>query len=335
VTDIAAMRCFGHRFSTMGCPAAVRVYAENEAAAQAAFAIAESECRRLDLKYSHYRADSYLSDLLQQAARPEGTIVDEETAALLNLAATQYSESHGLFDLTAGRLTELWRGRSALPDTVEIAAALALTGWRRVEWDGSRLRIPAGMRLDPGGIVKEYAADRAAVLLKSAGFPHGYVDLGGDLHVLGPHADGRPWNIGISNPRGLGAVASISLERGGLATSGDYERCSFIDGARYSHIVNPVSGWPVRGLATVSVVAATCLLAGAVSTLAMLMETQESLHFLAETGLAWLAHDGNATFAGHRRNVEPAGTHAVQAVPGALHSAICHVDHADGVSCRN
>lgn len=280
----------------MGCPAEVCLYAANWSEAKRAFGIAESECRRLDRKYSHYRAESYLAGLMREASKANGAQVDEETAALLNLAAVQHEESGGLFDPSTGRLTELWAHRDSLPSNSEISAALSLSGWDKVEWDGVCLRLLPELRFDLGGIVKEYAADRAAVLLKLSGFESGYVDLGGDLHILGPHPGGAPWNIGIRNPRGTGALAQIRIHRGGLATSGDYERCSIIGGQRYGHIIDPRSGWPVHGLASVSVVAPSCLLAGAVSTLAMLRQSCEGLEFLAKSGLSWLAHDGSAAF---------------------------------------
>jgi thiamine biosynthesis lipoprotein len=154
------------------------------------------------------------------------------------------------------------------------------------------------MRLDLGGVVKEYAADRAALLLKSAGIQSGYVDLGGDLHVLGPHPNGDPWRVGVRNPRGAGAIAALALMRGGLATSGDYERCLVVDGRRLGHIINPFTGWPVQGLASVSVVAPSCLLAGAISTLAMLQGRDEGLEFLSSCGLQWMAHDGWFSYPG-------------------------------------
>lgn len=287
----------------MGCPAEMRIYSESRESAVRAFSIAETECRRLDLKYSHFRTDSYLARTLLEAVRPRGVSVDRETASLLNLAATQHRESGGRFDITAGRLTALWDRRADPPGDAEISEALSLTGWRNVSWDGARLRLPAGFRLDLGGIVKEYAADRVAVLLKSAGFDRGYVDLGGDLHILGPHPGGEAWIIGIKNPRGAGALACIAMHRGGLATSGDYERCLLSDGRRYGHIIDPCTGWPVQGLASVSVVAPACLLAGAVCTMAMLYEVEEGLDFLEGCGFRWLAHDG----INHRHSGTPEG----------------------------
>lgn len=276
----------------MGCPAEIVLYAADAQLAATAIAGAESEVHRLDRKFSHYREDSELQHILQRASRSGGVRVDQETAALLDFAATQHRVSAGLFDITAGRLTALWDREQAVPQAQQISTALGLTGWHRVGWDGKTLRLPPGMQLDLGGVVKEYAADRAALQLKSAGIEAGFVDLGGDLHFLGPHPDGSAWRCGVRNPRGAGAVAAMTIMRGGLATSGDYERCLVVDGQRFSHIINPFTGRPVQGLASVTVVAATCLLAGAVSTLAMLQGREQGLEFLSRCGLPWTAHDG-------------------------------------------
>jgi thiamine biosynthesis lipoprotein len=144
--------------------------------------------------------------------------------------------------------------------------------------------------LDLGGVVKEYAADRAAGILKTLGFESGYADLGGDLHFMGPHPNGRGWQTGIRHPDGgKQAIASIEVQSGGLASSGDYERYSEIDGKRYGHIINPQTGWPVSGLAAVSVLAPSCLVAGSVSTLAMLAGVNDGLSLLRDSGLPWLA----------------------------------------------
>lgn len=280
------------RFSSMACPAELCVYARSAAEARSALAVAIRESSRLDRKYSHYREDSELAILQHSASRPGGKRVDGETAALLDFAACQFQQSEGRFDITAGHLTRLWEQVPQIPSDPEIAAALLMTGWHRVAWDGRTLILPAGMHLNLGAIVKEYAADRIALLLRRQGFESGYVDLGGDLHFIGPHPDGRPWQVGIRHPRAVGAMAGLGIRSGGLATSGDYERFRLHAGRRYSHILDARSGWPVAGLASVSVLAPCCLLAGAVSTLAMLLDKYAGLELLAESGLCWLAHDG-------------------------------------------
>jgi len=284
------MDLFRHKFTSMGCPCEIQLYARSCKDALAAFCQAESEVHRLDGKYSHYRDDSELQQIQQKAARTGGVKVDRETAALLDYAQTQFEVSGGQFDVTAGTLSALWDQVEELPHEQQIKKALEQTGWRRLNWDGESLEAPAGLLLDLGGVVKEYAADRAAGILKTLGFESGYADLGGDLHFMGPHPDGRGWQTGIRHPDGgKQAIASIEVQSGGLASSGNYERYSEIDGKRYGHIINPQTGWPVNGLAAVSVLAPSCLVAGSVSTLAMLASVDDGLSLLRESGLPWLA----------------------------------------------
>ena len=148
------------------------------------------------------------------------------------------------------------------------------------------------MRLDLGGVVKEYAADRAARLCREAGIAHGVVDLGGDLAIVGAHADGSAWVAGIKTPSDTARpVARIELRAGGLATSGDYERSMVVDGRRYSHIVDPASGIPVESFASVSVVADSCLVAGAASTMGMLLGVDAGDEWLRGLGLPYLCVD--------------------------------------------
>lgn len=281
----------------MGCPAAVHVEADSPRSAQSALAATRAECARLDRKYSHYRDDSLVAQLTLRAV--DVIEVDEETANLLDFAAALYTQSDGLFDITAGTLTRLWDAqRGRLPTADDIAHALRSVGWHRILWQRPLLRMQPGMRLDLGGIVKEYAADRCAQLCRESGVAAGVVDLGGDLALIGPHRDGSPWVVGIKAPRAPGrASARIELPRGGLATSGDYERALIIDGRRYSHIVDPRRGEPVQSFASVSVVADSCLIAGAAATLAMLLGIERGSAYLRELGLPHLTieDDGHAS----------------------------------------
>jgi thiamine biosynthesis lipoprotein len=291
---------FKHEYSSMGCPCELQFYAESTVLGRDGIELATSEVRRLDQKYSHYREDSLLSAIQSGATQAGGVVVDDETAALLDYADTQYRVSAGLFDITARSLSALWDRITSIPRQDEIDEALRTSGWDQVTWDGHTLEMPAGLAFDLGGIVKEYAADRVAGMLKQAGIQSGIIDLGGDLHILGPHPDGTPWRAGIRDPDGSGnALATIGIRSGGLASSGDYERFSEIDGKQYGHIINPKTGWPVsasgESLASVSILAPSCLLAGSVSTLAMLAGAKKGLNLLGESGLPWLAvgYDGS------------------------------------------
>ncbi len=268
----------------MGCPCELHLEAETPSIAQAAAKIARDEVERLDRKYSHYRNDSLIARIGALAGSGESLQVDDETANLLDFSAALHLQSQGLFDITAGALTRLWDLQSGkIPPADEIESMRLRVGWPQVQWQRPNLYLPiAGMTLDFGGLVKEYAADRAAALCREFGVRHGVVDLGGDLALIGAHADGRAWLVGIKSPQDRQtASARIELTLGGLATSGDYERTMVIEGRRYSHIINPFTGYPVQSFASVSVVADNCLVAGACATLAMLMGN--------EKGLAWLA----------------------------------------------
>lgn len=298
-----SLQPFSYKFSAMGCPCELKLYAINAGQASFGFNIVVNEVERLEQKYSHYRSGSELLEIQQQAAQTGGLRPDPETAALLNYGETQFHLSNGMFDITAHKLSSLWDRAQSLPKQAEIDKTLRKTGWGRVHWDGTNLEIPAGMSFDLGGVVKEYAADRAAHLLKKAGFESGYVDLGGDLHILGPHPDGKSWQVGIRGPHSGGsAIAAVELNSGGLASSGDYERFSEINGQQYGHIINPLTGWPVNRerehLAAVSALAPSCLLAGSVTTLAMLAGLRQGLALLEESGLPWLAVDMKGSIRG-------------------------------------
>ncbi|MCC6710462.1 MAG: FAD:protein FMN transferase [Gammaproteobacteria bacterium] len=282
----------------MGSPCEIQLFAPDESVARAGAEHAIADIARLEARYSRYREDSLLSQINRIAAQGGSIEVDDETASLLNYAATCHAESNGLFDITSGILRRAWRfNQERLPTPAEIAALKAHIGWHRLRWQAPRLSFPeAGLELDFGGVVKEYAVDRAAALCQERGFRHGVVNLGGDIKIVGPRADGQPWRIGIKHPRSAAHLLdTIELERGALASSGDYERCIVVDGVRYGHILNPHSGWPVRHLAAVSVVADFCVIAGSASTIAMLKE-EDGPAWLAALGLRhlWVDVNGNS-----------------------------------------
>jgi thiamine biosynthesis lipoprotein len=269
------MRFKHFTFSAMGSPCELQIYAENEFIAEKIAQQIIADVHRLERKYSRYRADSFLSEINEVAALGGSITVDAETAGLLNYAQTCYELSDGLFDITSGILRKAWHFDSpALPEDKTIQTLLAKIGWQKLRWENSTLTFSqAEMEIDFGGIVKEYAADRAATLCLNAGISHGIVNLGGDIKIIGAHPDGKPWRVGIQHPRDKTKVwKTLKLKNGALASSGDYERCMVIDGVRYGHILNPKTGYPVRYLAAVSVVADLCVVAGSAATIAMLKE---------------------------------------------------------------
>lgn len=318
------MRLERFGFRAMGSPCELRLWGETRNALEPAVEACKAEIARLEIKFSRYRDTSLASRINHSAGNSEGLEVDDETAALLDFAQTAYHESEGRFDPTSGVLRRIWDFKSGrLPSEAQLAKTLTLVGWSKVEWTRPRIILPLpGMELDFGGFVKEYAADRVSELCRTLGVSSGMIDLGGDLAIVGPHPDGEPWLIGIRNPRNPAqAIARIALSAGGLATSGDYERCMLIAGKRYSHLLDPRNGQSFQGgPACVSVTADHCLVAGVTATIAMLHEERASQHFLDEVGLPHLVvtQDGHV---GGTAQLSPNPSHAPRRIESAGRAA--------------
>ena len=283
-------------FRAMGSPCEFQLYTSDKSHAESACKKAHTEVMRLEKKYSRYRKDSVTTAINNTAGTTQGYKVDNETALLLDYAQTVYKQSSGLFDITSGVLRRAWDFRSnQLPSQEKIDQSLALVGWEHVEWQRPHIVLKIqGMELDFGGYVKEYAVDAAAASLAGEGVEAGIVDLGGDLKTLGPHPDGTPWQIGIRHPRDPdNAIATTTLAQGAVASSGDYERFMTINGKRYTHIINPKTGWPIESFSAVTVIASECLIAGSCSTVAMLKGEQEGKTWLDSLQLPYLCIDND------------------------------------------
>lgn len=291
------MQLYHFPFHAMGTACDIQLYADSSAAAQRVATIVIDDIGRLEEKYSRYLDNSFLSRINATALKGGSIEVDEETAGLLDYAQTCYLESEGLFDISSGLLRQVWNFKSGqLPQPSAINNLLDKIGWNKLVWEKPLLSFPCpGMEIDFGGVVKEYAADRAAALSKEGRINHGIINLGGDIRIIGPHPDGSPWKVGIKHPQAReGVLEMLELSEGALASSGDYERCITIDNVRYGHVLNPLTGWPVRTLAAVSVVADMCVVAGSASTIGMLKE-ESGKAWLKELGLAhiWVDVEGN------------------------------------------
>ena len=281
-----------HRFTfrAMAAENEVQVHSQDQRLAQSAAARAIAEVKRIEAKYSRYLAESVVSRI-NAAAGGAAVAIDAETHGLLVFAGACHEQSAGAFDATSGVLRRAWRFDGArVPGDAELAPLLDLIGWPRVELTEHSVRLPArGMELDFGGFGKEYAVDRAALVLREAGAQSALVNLAGDLAILGPQPDGSPWRVGIRHPRHEGMLlATLPVISGGIATSGDYERFVEVDGVRHSHILDPRTGRAMHSFQSVTVHAGSCLIAGSASTIAMLKGEREGLEWLEMLGLSHL-----------------------------------------------
>jgi len=212
------------------------------------------------------------------------------TAAAAAEALAAAELSGGAFDPTVLPLVELWGfgasgPREDEPAEAEVAAALARTGWRRVQVRAGALwKEDAGVGLDLSGSAPGFAADRMSEYLLQRGFPDHLIEVGGEVLVRGAAPGGRPWRIGIEQPvdgAGQGELLSVAIEvrDAAVTTSGDYRKFRLAaDGRRLSHEIDPRTGRPITNLlASVTVIAPACGLGDALSTACMILGPEEAL----------------------------------------------------------
>jgi thiamine biosynthesis lipoprotein len=298
----------------MGTVARVVVYAPDRDAGDAAADAALARIAELDARLSDYRDDSEVARLSRQ---PAGVpfAASRELFDILAASASLAGRTGGAFDVTAGRLTHLWRRArrlNAWPDAAQVDAARAAGGYRTMRLDVERRTVTldrAGIIIDAGGIAKGYAADEALAVLRARGLPSALVALGGDV-VAGDPPPGEPaWRVAIPRLGAGGAPAGdafrIPLVRAAVSTSGDAEQWMTAGGVRRSHVIDPRTGWPLTGRTSTSVVAARGVDADALSTTLGIVDRDagEALLRDARPGPAhglWQRLDDDGTLELHR-----------------------------------
>jgi len=229
-----------------------------EQAADAAF----DEVHRLERLLSNYKPDSEWSEVNRTAAiRP--VRVSAELFQLLSNCLTYSRQSGGAFDITVAPLMKVWgfyNGEGALPRPADVTDALTRVGHRHVRLDAAAQTARfdrVGVELDPGGIGKGYAVDRMVEVLRQSGIHTALVSVGSSIYGLGaPPDEAAGWRITIRAPDDENtSAAEVFLRDMSLSTSGSYEKFFWADGRRYAHIIDPRTGYPADGTASVSVMA--------------------------------------------------------------------------------
>lgn len=231
-----------------------------------------NEVWRIEDKYSRYNNGSICSEI--NRSNGEAVSIDEETYLLLNFADVCYKLSHGLFDITSGVLRRIWTfdGSDNIPSQDQINRILPHIGWNKVTYNKKSVNLPKKMEVDFGGIGKEYAVDRAILLIKALTDVPTLVNLGGDLAANKPRRGEQPWVIGVEHP-GFESKTNmvVSLFSGALATSGNAKRFLLKNDVRYSHILNAQTGWSItEAPRSITVASEQCVQAGILATLSLL-----------------------------------------------------------------
>jgi len=262
-------------FMAMASPCDVLMEVEDESLAQEILNAVANEAWRIEDKFSRYKKDNIIFQI--NHSNGETVAIDEETSRLLDFANELFEISEGLFDVTSGVLRQVWKfdGSDNVPTKKQVKKILRNIGWQKVSRQGSNVTLPEGMEIDLGGIGKEYAVDRCVQIARKKTKQSVLVNFGGDLAMTTARNNKTFWSVGRLITGSDEACGIFQLYSGAIATSGDANRYLLKDGKRYSHILNPKTGWSVIDAPhTVSVAAATCIEAGMMSTLAMLQGGQ-------------------------------------------------------------
>lgn len=222
------------------------------------------ELQKINQHMSTYIPDSELM-LFNSASAGEWYTLSKPLEEVLRLSQQISERSGGAFDITVGPLVNLWgfgpgKHEDDVPDAEAIADAKAMMGYHKLELVDGQARKLADIKLDLSAIAKGYGVDWIADYLAQQGINHYMVEIGGEIRVKGTNAKGQPWRIAIEQPSMLqqSVHKAISLTDVGMATSGDYRNYFEQDGKRYSHTIDPQTGYPItHRLASVTVIART------------------------------------------------------------------------------
>jgi thiamine biosynthesis lipoprotein len=257
---------------SMGSTLLLTAWTSDERAANDAFEDVFNEFERLEGLMSTWRENSDIQRL-NRAAGEHPVQVDRDVREVLRIAHQVSKWTDGRFDITFGAIADLWKfdhdQDNSVPDPAEVRKRLPLIDYRAVEVDesaGTAFLRRRGMRAHLGGIGKGYAIDRAVEIFRRRQLRDFMIQAGGDLYVGGQRG-GRPWKLGIQDPRGPAnqSFATVDLSNSTFSTSGDYERFFFKNGRRYHHILDLQRGEPAMLCRSVTLVTERAVIADALA----------------------------------------------------------------------
>jgi FAD:protein FMN transferase len=260
---------------------------ENKRWAEEQIDEAISEIKRIEGLLTTFNEESQTARINAQAGIAP-VQVDKEVFDLICRSLKISALTQGAFDITYGSIDKrFWNfdvNMKALPDKETARQSIRRINWRNVILDEKNCTVflkEKGMRIGFGGIGKGYAADKAKDLLQRKGVQHGVVNASGDLITWGFQPNGKPWTVGIASPSHLHLPFSwLDVSNMAVATSGDYEKYAIVNGKKYSHTIDPRTGFPVAGIKSVSIICASAELADALATPVMVMGCQVGLNLI-------------------------------------------------------
>ena len=274
------LKLMGNRFE-------ISVVATNKSGAKVCIDGAVEEIRRIEKLLTTFNESSQ-TNLINRHAGLRPVKVDKEVFDLIKRSKKISELTQGAFDITYGSIDKrFWNFDQTithLPDRQTAKNLVRLINYKNVVLDQNNLTVflkEKGMRIGFGGIGKGYAAEKAKILLKEMGIESGIVNAAGDLTAWGYQPGGKPWTIGIADPNiTRNAFSYLELTNTSIATSGNYEKFVLIDGKKYSHTIDPKTGYPVTGIKSVTIISPNAEIADAMATPVMIMGIQVGIDMI-------------------------------------------------------
>lgn len=264
----------------------ISIVAQDSLSAEQNIDIIIAEISRIEHLISDWKPTSQVSEVNQNAGiRP--VKVDKEVFELTKRAIHFSEITNGAFDISFAAMDRIWKfdgSMTEMPTPEAIKKSVEKVGYKNIILDSVNSTIflkLKGMKIGFGALGEGYATNKCQEMMLAKGIESGIVNATGDMSVWGTQPDGKPWNIGITNPfRPRDIAAVISLKNTAITTSGSYEKYVVFDGKRYSHIINPVTGYPATGLCSVTVLGPNAEMANGFSTSAMVLGKDEAIKLL-------------------------------------------------------
>ncbi|PTL85581.1 FAD:protein FMN transferase [Vitiosangium sp. GDMCC 1.1324] len=282
----------------MGTAVTVTLVGGTPEKAREGFDAAFAAFERVNQVMNEWRPDSELSTVNRKAGDGEFVAIPEDLCAALRRGVQGAEQTGGLFDPTWAALRGMWRFGTdltpALPDEAELKKRCALISYKDLELApaadggtngcGARLKR-AGMQLGLGGLAKGWGVDQAVKKLRGLGFKDFFVQAGGDFYAAGKK-EGRPWKVGIRDPRGErdSVFAVLEVSDAAFSTSGDYENFFILDGKRYHHIIDPRTCYPATASRSATILAPSAVDAEVLTKSVFILGGQEGLALAEKHG---------------------------------------------------
>jgi thiamine biosynthesis lipoprotein len=271
-SNLFAQQVFKKKKSLLGSPFEITVVATDSVQANQFVNMAFDEVTRIEHLISDWIPTTQISKVNQQAGIA-AVKVDLEVFELVERALKISKITDGAFDISYASMDKIWKfdgSMKTMPTEEAIKKSVAKVGYEHILLDANNTTIfleNEGMKLGLGGIGQGYIADKIKVLLQKNGCTSGLVNVSGDINTWGKQPNGADWSVGIVNPMNKNKVfATFPLYDSAVETSGSYEKYVTFNGKRYSHIIDPRTGYPATGIVSVSVFAKQTELADALAT---------------------------------------------------------------------